>query len=219
MPDNEVQSQSFLDCVRPALAERDAEQLADAVRESYDVATLRQLLAEGTLDARRVASLTLGLVGDNDAVPALAEALHDEDKVVAELAEQALWSIWFRAGQPEAIPAFREGVEAMDSDSFEQAIDHFTESIERDPDFVEAYNQRALAHYLQEDWQAALADCSHVVQRMPEHFAAWAGAGHSYAHIGELRRAAAAYRQAVEIHPRMHAIRGALERIEHRLGD
>lgn len=217
LSDQDQRSEQFLARMRPALAQRDAEALADVALEHYDCSALRDLAATGTTDARRVACLALGLTGCLDCVICLSDCLHDDDSVVSDLAEQALWSVWFRAGSCVAMPAFHAGVTAMDADDYEQAITSFTESLHLDPDFVEARNQRALARYLQDDWWGALADCQQVVREQPLHFGAWAGTGHSHAHLGRLKHAAAAYRQALDIHPRMHAVRGALKRIEAKL--
>jgi len=215
--DQDERSEQFLARMRPALARRDADELASVALSHYDCPALRELAATGTTDARRVACLALGLTGCLDCVTCLSDCLHDDDSVVADLAEQALWSIWFRAGSDGAMPAFRAGVTALDADDYERAITCFTDSLQADAGFVEARNQRALARYLQDDWWGALADCQQVVRDQPLHFGAWAGAGHSHTHLGRLRHAAAAYRQALDIHPRMHAVRGALKRIQARL--
>ncbi len=63
---------------------------------------IRALLKGDHLDAKKVALLALGYVGTACCLPELAAQLCDSDPVVNELAEHALWSIWFRMGSPPA---------------------------------------------------------------------------------------------------------------------
>ena len=95
-------------------------------------------------------------------------------------------------------------------------MEHLNRAIEISPDCAEPYNQRATAHYLMEDFSAALRDCQRAVERMPCHFGAWAGLGHSYTHLGDFARAIEAYDQALKINPHMSAIRQALGELRSR---
>ena len=54
------------------------------------VPALVKLLQTGDAQDRRLAALTLGEIASEDAIPALCDAVDDDDKSVAELAEWAL---------------------------------------------------------------------------------------------------------------------------------
>jgi len=78
----------------------------------------------------------------------------------------------------------------MERQDLADAIEHFTLALEIDPRFAEAYNQRAIAQYLQEQFSQSIADCRRTIELMPCHFGAWAGLGHCHAHEGRLEKAA-----------------------------
>jgi tetratricopeptide (TPR) repeat protein len=217
MQDRSIDSESFIELVRPTLERRDAESLAAVVREQCETAELCDLMREGTLDARKVVCLTLGLVGGNDCTGCLARALHDADDVVAELAEHALWSIWFRLGNPKASGELKRGMERLGANEFPQAVPPLTRAIEADHGFAEAHNQRAIAYFMMEDWPMSLADCERAVELTPIHFGALAAAGHCHAQLGQFTEAAQCYREALAVNPRMHAVAGALEKLDGRV--
>lgn len=217
MDEQTVDGAAFLEAVRPALERRDAEAIAEQVRGRWSTADLCELLRSGALDERKVVCLTLGLVGETDCCGCLAHALHDEDGMVSEIAEHALWSIWFRSAPPESAEDFKRGVERIQANEFAQAIPPLTRAIAAAPTFAEAHNQRGIAYFLMEDWPMSLADCEQAAELMPVHFGAHAGAGHCHAQLGHLAEAAQSYRQALAINPRMPAVAGALERLEARV--
>ncbi|MFA9479087.1 tetratricopeptide repeat protein [Phycisphaerales bacterium AB-hyl4] len=212
-----IEPQHFLDVVRPPLAQGDAAELARAVLERWSARDVCVLLQCPQQDVRRVAAVVIGLVGDGSCIGCLTHALHDTDEQVNQMAEHGLWSIWFRASQPAAAQPFHEGVALLSMECQDDAIRKFTQAIDADPDFAEAYNQRSIAHFLAGRWQAALDDGHETIARMPIHFGAIAGMGHCHAHRNELDHALACYRRALAINPRMPAIARAVERLEHKL--
>src|SRR5947209_2658203 len=85
------------------------------------------------------------------AVPASvpAGALRDTDPTVRSLADNALWAIWFRADTPENNEILEQVRTLIGRQQIDQAIALATRLIGRAPRFAEAYNQRAIAHYIQ----------------------------------------------------------------------
>jgi tetratricopeptide (TPR) repeat protein len=219
MPPIGIDGQVFLEAVRPALEAGDAKALADAVGDRWQPKQVASLLNHCCVDVRRVAAVALGLVGDACVVGCLARALRDPDEKVNEMAEYGLWSIWFRSGDARAAKPFREGVALLGAESYEQAIDKFLEAQQIDPDFAEAYNQCAIAHFFVGDWMAAIDECRECVKRVSVHFGAISGMGHCYTQLGDLPKALHCYRQAISINPRMPAIARAIERLEARIRD
>ncbi len=212
-----IQADEFLRAVTPALDRGDVEALRDEVNRRWVPADLCCLLTHADLDTRRTAVVTLGVVGDRGVVGCLTRCLHDDDAQVHQFAEDALWSIWFRSGKCAAAEAFREGVVALTEDDFPAAIAAFNRALDLDPDFAEAYNQLAIAHYLSGEWDASMSACRQVLALMPTHFGAMAGLGHCYAHRGELPQAIDCYRRALVINPRMSPIADAKKRLEAQL--
>jgi len=206
--------QSFLKATRPALESNDLRGLTKAVNAQWTNAELCEFLANANVDVRRVAAVVIGYVGDMSNVACLAYSLHDVDEQVNHMAEHGLWNIWFRGGNPQSVRPFRDGVAHLAAENYPLAIDAFRQATRIDPDFAEAYNQCAIAHFFEGDWKCAIKDCMRTVERVPQHFGAMSGMGHCYAQMNDLPRALKCYRHALNVNPRMPAISLACEKIE-----
>lgn len=204
----------FIERVQPLLERQDMPGLLGLLKSRWSYDQLKQLVSSGHPDARKVACLAVGLVGGPCCIPSLARQLLDPDPLLNEMAEHALWSIWFRCGTPEANCLLTRGAAAMDRREFDCAERLFTQAIHADPTFAEAYNQRAIVHYLQERFEPSLEDCAQVVERMPCHFGAWAGMGHCHAHLGHIPQAIRCYRKALELNPHLSCLAEAIRELE-----
>ncbi len=208
---NMIDEKSFIEVVRPALALADPTALAKEVRMRWKPCQVGQLLESADLDVRRVAAVTLGLIGTQRQVGALAKALHDADDCVNSMAEHSLWSIWFRLGRPETSQPFQNGLAMIESENYHAAIDCFRQAAALDKDFAEAYNQCAIAHYFLGEYDEAIEDCHQALKLMPCHFGAMAGIGHCYCEKGDCSKALEYYGKALQINPRMDEIRDVVE--------
>lgn len=217
MDQQPIDSDLFMRLVRPGLERRDAEAVAEVVKSRWSKEQLCDLIQHGSLDARKVCCLTIGLVGCKGCADCLVQALKDPDEMVVEMAEQAMWSIWFRVGSEAAQPHFARGIEMMEAGNFTESIKALNRASMVDPEFAEAHNQRGIAFYLLEDWKRSLEASKRALELEPRHFGALAGMGHCYAQAGHLVDAAKCYRKALRIHPRMRPIRNALDRISQKL--
>lgn len=188
------------------------------LKASWTPDQIVSLLGSDLCDARKVAALALSLVGGKCCIPPLVEQLRDDDRIVNEMAEHALWSIWLRGSENcQANHQVARGSQALDRREFDHAIRHFNRAIELDPAFAEAYNQRAIAYYLQEQYHCSIADCHRAIERMPSHFGAWAGLGHSHAHLDNLKDALESYEQALEINPHLSCVREMIGELKRKL--
>lgn len=209
---------AFVSTVRPFLQANDTSGLADMVRTKWSRDQLGRLLNSTDVDARKVAALCLGLVGGRKCIDRLCPMLSDPDPVVHQMAEHAMWSIWFRLGKtPAANTDLCRGAKALGHRDFDRAIGHFSAALDADPEFAEAYNERAIAHYLNDAFGASIEDCREAVRLMPCHFGAWAGMGHGHLHLNQLTDALRAYRRALDIYPHLHDVRQAVAEIRARL--
>ncbi len=206
----------FIDLVQPLLEAQDMAGLLSLLKSRWSCDQIVEVLRSRNTDAKKVAILAIGLVGPTCATEELVLQLKDADSTVHQLAEHALWSIWFRAGSAEANAELNRGAEAIDARDFEKAHAHFNKAIHINPDFAEAYNQRAIAYYLQEDFRRSADDCRRTVRRMPCHFGAWAGMGHCHAHLGRIDEAVEAYEKALSINPRLDCIRETVAELKRR---
>jgi len=208
----------FIACVQPLLAGMDLQGLSNLLKTRYTEAQLCSLFDCDNPDARKVAALAFGLVGCKKGMCKIAGLLRDPDPMVNQMAEHAMWTIWFRSGaNDEANRELCRGTKAMNRREFDDAIAHFDKAIAADPNFAEAYNQRAIVKYLQEQYEACIDDCKLAVERMPHHFGAWAGMGHCHAHLGRVREALACYEKVLTIHPSFGGVRQVVDELKQRL--
>jgi tetratricopeptide (TPR) repeat protein len=207
----------FIESVQPMLACKDLQGLRAHLKSQYTIDQISALLTGPHEDARKVAALALSLVGSKCCIKELSRQLQDPDPTVNQMAEHALWSIWFRMSDPTANKELCRGAKAITAREFDAAIAHCTRAIEMDPAFAEAYNQRAIAYYLLERFEDSIADCRRSVECMPCHFGAWAGMGHGQAHLGRLAEACESYQRAVEINPHLEGVRQLLSELRKKL--
>jgi tetratricopeptide (TPR) repeat protein len=201
----------FIAVVKPLLEGRDVQGLKGLLRSRWTHAQIATLFQCDNPDVRKTAALAFSLVGKKCCLPKLAPLLKDPDPVVNQMAEHAMWSVWFACGSPEAKHELCRGSKALNCRDHERAIEAFSRAIELDPGFAEAYNQRAIVKYLQERYDESIRDCQATVERMPCHFGAWAGMGHCHAHQGRAAEAIEAYETALSINPHIEGVRQAID--------
>lgn len=214
-----ISTEEFLQAVQLPLAEGDAEALAQAVKVRWRPKEVTSLLRHEDAEMKRLAAVTLAMVGDLECVGPLTRALHDENWRVHQMAEHALWGIWFRSCKREAIAPFRRGLELLGHEEYEGAIESLNEASTIDPYFSEAYNQCGIAHFMLNQWGACINDCRNAVKVMPCHFGALAGIGHCFVQTGEIERAIKYYRRSLRINPRMPAISRAVNDLQTALSE
>src|SRR4051812_37551765 len=98
-----INPKEFISALGPCLPHGNIEDALDQIRSRWTAPQIIALLQDPCADVRKVAALTLSAVGNKSAVGPIAVALHDSDPMVVEVAEHALWCIWFRLGNPRAV--------------------------------------------------------------------------------------------------------------------
>lgn len=211
-----VDPEEFVATIQPMLEAQNPGALLELLKSRWSREQIKQLLSCECSDARKVAALALALVGGRCCLKDLTAQLKHPDPMVNQMAEHALWSIWFRLGSIEANHELCRGTHFLNQGQYDRAICCFTHAIEQDPTFAEAYNQRAIGKYLQERYDESLEDCARAVELMPCHFGAWSGMGHCHAHMGRLAEALECYQKALEINPGFAGIRQAVAELANR---
>lgn len=151
--------------------------------------------------------------------PLLHERLRDESSFVRNFAEQGLWLLWSRSGDPEVDRLMARGTEAMQAGRHDEAIGFFSVAIDRKPEFAEAWNRRATVYYLAGQYEKSIADCREVLKRNPRHFGALSGMGQIYFQLEDWASALGWYRRALEVNPNMLGVEMNIRLIEERLRD
>ena len=159
----------------------------------------------------------LGEVGTMDDVVALLNSLRDDDEAVRNTAEQSIWKIWARSGDPNVDRIYARGIREMNEGSFARAISTFTEIIKLKPDFAEGWNKRATLYFMTEQYDKSLEDCDEVMKRNPYHFGALSGYGHIHIEFRLLEQAIGYFQKALQINPNMVSVVRLIERLERQL--
>jgi tetratricopeptide (TPR) repeat protein len=188
----------------------------EQVEARYTEGTLQRLLDCPSAPARRAAVLALGLTGTMQSNALVAGMIRDEDRVVRQLAADALWSLWYRADTPAHSQELRRLTRVKDP---KKAIQGLTALIKAAPRFAEAYNQRAILHFRLEQFAQSVADCEIVLQLNPYHFGALAGMGQCYMKLRKPRAALKAFRNALQVNPDMGGIEETVHFLEDALGE
>lgn len=204
---DKIDTRQFIDLVQPALKAQNWDGLMTTLKSNWTSDQIMSLLECDDCDARKIAALAIGLIGQSCCLPELQRKLLDKDTMVVQMAEHAMWQIWFRGGGCEQANKYlARGAEALNRQSIDEAINFLDRAIAMSPDFAEAYNQRAIAHYLSERYEQSIADSEVVIKLMPLHFGAWSGLGHAHLAMGNLDEAEKAYRQALVLNPHLECI-------------
>ncbi|GAB4365674.1 MAG: hypothetical protein Kow00121_02420 [Elainellaceae cyanobacterium] len=138
----------------------------------------------------------------NDAlIDRLLNDLKSSDEEIRDRATAGLWQIWFSQKGEYGLEILGKSQGLLELRQFSEAKAVLTDLLQDQPDFAEAWNRRAVLHYLLGQYEASLADCQKVLKLNPVHFGALHGMGLCHAALGDYVSAIQAFRQALDIQP------------------
>lgn len=216
MDEQRFAGQRLVQLVTPFLERQDRAGLAVALEGGWSPECLALLLEDEDWTVVRAAAVCLGLVGVMESGRALAKLLGHEDPVIVEAAEDALWSIWFRAEGLLPQEVLSRIARSIDAGETENVVPMLTALIHSKKDFAEAYHQRSQAHYLRGAYDESLRDARRAFDLNPLHFGALANMAHSYAAMGRFAEALKTYRKVHALHPHLAGIRTSIRQIRER---
>ncbi|MEO1330785.1 MAG: tetratricopeptide repeat protein [Pseudomonadota bacterium] len=139
------------------------------------------------------------------------ETLASEDERARADAEKAIARLWSRSGSPSMDLLLERAKKATEKEEFDLALRHLTDLVNLAPDFAEGWNARATVHFRQENYGESLADIAETLALEPRHYGALMGLGLIMDQLDQPKRAIAAYRKALEIHPHLDGVLSAVE--------
>lgn len=134
----------------------------------------------------------------------------EEAKGIARLIQRR----WARSGSDTADLLMARAQEAMQAKEMDLAIELLDRIISLQPDWAEAWNQRANALFISGDPIRSMFDIGEALKREPRHYGAMMGLGTILRQQGDDKRAMVAYRKALEIYPQFEAIKDAVESLK-----
>ena len=134
---------------------------------------------------------------------------------VALIIEQEIWGLWSTHPTNEKLTArLEEGSQFVRDQNYIKAKDIFTEVINIDQSWAEAWNKRATVLYMLGEFKKSPADIDKVLALEPRHFGALAGQGLVNIQLKNYEKAIRSYKQAQEIYPAMRSPKIMIKQIE-----
>ncbi len=167
------------------------------------------LLVIAAVLATGFASPSVSAQTPGQSIPARAELL---DKLHAALADssspreaqlysQQIWALWLSHPDPAINQLMQDALAARRAERFDVAISLLDQIIERQPDYAEAWNQRATIYFMIGDYEKSLEDVAETLKREPRHFGALSGRGMIRLRQGRDALAWQNFEAARKIHP------------------
>jgi tetratricopeptide (TPR) repeat protein len=129
--------------------------------------------------------------------------------------EQQIWLLWSTHPSDEKLTSMLdEGSRLVQDQKLLRAISVFTEAIELDPSWAEAWNKRATVLYMIGEFQKSQNDIDKVLELEKRHFGALAGQGLVNIQLQNYEKAIKSYQMAEEIYPAMKSPKLMIKQIE-----
>jgi tetratricopeptide (TPR) repeat protein len=158
------------------------------------------------------------MLADYSANSVLGRRLSDNDRGVRLLAESFIRDLWCRDGTVGQRHHLQRVIRLNSSGLGEEAIVEATALLEDAPAFAEAWNQRAIAYFVRNDFSRSVRDCHQTLELNAYHFGAAVGMGRCYLEMDEGRLALEAFRRALKLNPNLEGIRAQVVLLEKTLG-
>ena len=128
---------------------------------------------------------------------------------------QQIWMLWSTHPTNQKLTSILdEGSRLVQDQQYNRAIDVFTEAIDLDPTWAEAWNKRATVYYIVGEFQKSQEDIDKVLELEERHFGALAGQGMVNIQLKNYDKAKRSYQKAQEIYPAMKSSKIMIEQIE-----
>ena len=134
---------------------------------------------------------------------------------IASIVEQEIWKIWSTHPSDAKLTArLEEGSQFVRNQQLSKAIEIFTEVINLDQNWAEAWNKRATVFYMMGEFEKSQDDIDKVLELEERHFGALAGQGMVNIQLKNYDKAKRSYQKAQEIYPAMKSSKVMIEQIE-----
>ncbi len=201
----------------PYLQLADMDGMAAMLMESWSERRIAELLGSDDREVILTAARALGAIGRMTACPSLVQVLRHDSPEIRSAAEDALWSIWFRASGRTAQAVLHRIAQSIREGDLNAVPLMLTELIRSYPAYAEAHHQRSQAYYLTCAYEQAIRDAARAVALNPWHFAAWAVHAHGLAALGRYHEALRSYREVLRLNPWMNGIRESIQGVRQKL--
>jgi len=162
--------------------------------------------------------LTTSVLSANERDIQLNKLFNELKKNIPSLSSgiaQQIWTLWSTHPTNHKLTSILdEGSRLVQDRQLYRAIDVFTEAIELDPSWAEAWNKRATVFYMVGEFQKSQDDIDKVLELENRHFGALAGQGMVNIQLRNYEKAILSYKKAQEIYPSMQSAEIMIKKIE-----
>ncbi len=152
-------------------------------------------------------------LSEQESLDALFSALREAGPQEARRIERRIMGALSVSGSDSMDFLLSRGRAAMEAEAHDKAVEHLSALVRLAPDFAEAWNLRATAHFLAKDYWASMADIQRVLTLEPRHFGALSGLASILEQTGDAAGALRAHRAALAVNPHIEGAREAVERL------
>ncbi len=131
----------------------------------------------------------------------------------AKAVAQSIERIWRSSGSPTVDLLLARAMSLISAEEHNLALAILDTVVIAEPEFAEGWSQRAMVHFQQRDFRAALRDLRRVLAIDPNHYRAMQGVAVILNEFGERERALRAYRRVLKIYPLKKEAREAVEEL------
>ena len=145
----------------------------------------------------------------------LFSELKKNNPAVSKNIEQKIWTLWSTHPSDDKLTSIlNEGSRLMQDKDLFRAILVFTEVIEMDPTWAEAWNKRATVYYMIGEFEKSQSDINKVLNLEERHFGALAGQGLVNIQLKNYEKAILSYQMVEKIYPAMRSPKIMIKQIE-----
>ena len=129
--------------------------------------------------------------------------------------EQKIWKIWStHPADGQLTKKLKAGSDLVNKNKYLESIKIFSEVIDQDPSWAEAWNKRATVLYMIGEYEKSQKDIDKVLELEKRHFGALAGQGLVNIKLKNYEKAIKSYQRALEIYPSMQSPEIMIKQIE-----
>ena len=142
-----------------------------------------------------------------------AHDAHDASPITETIEE-----LWLLSGSDTVDLLMARADRFIKESDLDLALEILDATVELAPDDAEAWHRRATVHYLQKDYELALADLRHALDIDPKHYNAINDLGVVLQALDAKKEALQAFRKALEVNPFLDDARQAVESLSREVG-
>jgi len=151
---------------------------------------------------------------ESDNLDALFEQLKVAPNAVAsETIAKSIKKIWLHSGSDTVDLLMDRADMALEQQDLPLAIELLDRVIALQPDWAEAWNQRATVFFLMDDYRRSMVDIAETLKREPRHYGAISGMGLIFLHKGDKKHAFEAFEKVLAIYPQLETAKNAVKQL------